>query len=381
MTDRRRRATRRFLEAESERVATLCLVLARRFLRGGRLLALGSSPQARSDARHLAVELVHPVIVGKRALPALALGPEGGPLAPQLALCARPDDIVVVFDPPGGGSEEAVALARARECLTIGFGGLGCEWEIAPDEQDPFLRQELVETLYHLLWELVHVFLDQLDGTRGGAGAAGFLYPFLDDAEPDLDAIAHDVSRSALAKAEEVDDLRSATLDGGREALLAAATALRRTFDEGGQVLALGNGGSATDAMDLVADLRSPPAAYGWPSRPALDLCEDAAILTALANDVGTEVVFARQVAALGRPGDAVVAFTTSGGSPNVLAALAEARRRGLVTIALAGYDGGRIAADGLADHVVVTPSQHVPRIQEAQASAYHVLRELIELA
>jgi D-sedoheptulose 7-phosphate isomerase len=184
-----------------------------------------------------------------------------------------------------------------------------------------------------------------------------------------------------LAKADETDELRAATLTDGRGVLVAAARALRRSFDEGGQLLAFGNGGSATDAMDLVADLREPPPGSGWPARPALDLCEDPAVLTALANDVGPQVVFARQVAALGRPGDVALAFSTSGGSPNVLAALAEARHRGLHTVALAGYGGGEIAADGLADHVVATPSQHVPRIQEAQASAYHVLRELVELA
>jgi D-sedoheptulose 7-phosphate isomerase len=90
-------------------------------------------------------------------------------------------------------------------------------------------------------------------------------------------------------------------------------------------------------------------------------------------------VLFARQLIAYGRPGDVALALSTSGGSSNVAAALAEARRRELTTVAFVGYDGGRIAADGLADHVVVTRSEHVPRIQEAQASAYHVLRELVE--
>ena len=76
-----------------------------------------------------------------------------------------------------------------------------------------------------------------------------------------------------------------------------------------------------------------------------------------------------------GRAGDALLAISTSGNSANVIAALAEARGRGLRTIALVGYDGGRVAAERLADHVVVTRSEHIPRIQEAQASAYHVLR------
>ncbi len=129
--------------------------------------------------------------------------------------------------------------------------------------------------------------------------------------------------------------------------------------------------------MDVVADFRDPPR-KAWPARPALDLTEDAAILTAIANDVGVESIFARQVIAYGRAGDVLLALSTSGNSENVIAALAEARRRDLRTVAMVGYDGGRVAAEGLADHVVVTRSQHIPRIQEAQASAYHVLRELV---
>ena len=120
--------------------------------------------------------------------------------------------------------------------------------------------------------------------------------------------------------------------------------------------------------------------AAGWPPGTAIDLTEDSSILTAIANDVGVEQVFQRQVIAYGRDGDAAVALSTSGNSANLIVALGEARRRGLATIAMVGYDGGRIAAEGLADHVVLTRSEHIPRIQEAQASAYHVLRELIEL-
>lgn len=92
-------------------------------------------------------------------------------------------------------------------------------------------------------------------------------------------------------------------------------------------------------------------------------------------------MIFQLQVIAYGRAGDALVALSTSGNSANVIEALAEARRREMTTVAFVGYDGGRIVAEGLADHAIVTRSQHIPRIQEAQASAYHALRELIELA
>jgi D-sedoheptulose 7-phosphate isomerase len=131
--------------------------------------------------------------------------------------------------------------------------------------------------------------------------------------------------------------------------------------------------------MDVVADFTDPPAGAGWQRRRALDLTADPAILTAIANDIGTEAIFARQVIAYGGPRDALLALSTSGNSLSVVDALVEARRRGLLTIAMVGYDGGRVASDALADNVVITRSQHIPRIQEAQATAYHVLRELVE--
>src|SRR6202035_2783071 len=106
-------------------------------------------------------------------------------------------------------------------------------------------------------------------------------------------------------------------------------------------------------------DFREPgPAGRGW---PAIDLTEDPSILTAIANDIGTEAIFSRQVIAYGRPRDALLALSTSGNSGNVIHALAEARRRGLVTIAMVGYDGGRIGAEALADHVIITRSEHIP--------------------
>ena len=380
-------ANRRYFEAESERIARLCHRMAERFARGGRLVALGSSPAARSDARHVAVEFVHPVIVGKRALPAIGIAREGGSLVAQAELVIEPEDIAIAFvdeEDGGGEARAALSLARARGCMTIAFAPAGAEWELEPPSTDPFLRQELVETLYHVLWELVHVFFDHRGLLEGrserrmhDSGASSFLYPFLGEQEHDLEAVVADVRGSVLTKADEIGALRERTLREGANELLAAAAALRAVFERGGKLLALGNGGSATDAMDAVADFRRPLGA--WPARRALDLTEDAAILTAIANDIGPEALFARQIIAYGRAGDALLSFSTSGGSANVIAALAEARRRGLVTVAMVGYDGGRVAAERLADHVVVCSSEHVPRIQEAQASAYHVLRELVE--
>ena len=360
--------------------------MAERFARGGRLIAFGRTPAARSDVRHVAVEFVHPVIVGKRALPALGLSAEGGKLAEQVALVAEPDDIAIAFgaDEDGGEAAAALRLARKRGALTLAFSPAGAEWEFEPPGPDAPVRQELVETLYHVLWELVHVFFEHrglLEGRSArrthDTGPSSFLYPFLGEQEHDLEAVVDDVRRSVLAKSEDVGALRAQTLTDNRDELAAAAAVVRQRLDGGGRLLALGNGGSATDAMDVVADFRGPPDPR-WRARAALDLTEDPAILTAIANDIGTEAIFARQVIAHGREDDCLLAISTSGNSANVIAALVEARSRGLVTLAMVGYDGGRVAAERLADHVVVTRSEHIPRIQEAQASAYHVLRELV---
>lgn len=393
---RRTEANARFFEVEAERTAELCHRMAERFARGGRLVALGRSPAARSDARHVAVEFVHPVIVGKRALPALGLAAEGGPLPRQADLVLKPDDITIAFgldEDDGPETREALALARGRGCLTISYRGEtarrevtggGAEWDFTVSGVDPLVHQEIAETHYHVLWELVHVFFEHrglLEGRTArpvhDPGDSSFLYPFLGERETDVESVLADVRVSVRMKADEVAELRRQTLLEGAGALSAAAGAMRRRFEAGGTLLVLGNGGSATDAMDAVADFRLPPA--GWPARRALDLTADPAILTAIANDIGTDAIFSRQIIAYGHPGDMALAFSTSGNSRNVIEALAEARRRDLLTIAMVGYDGGRVAAERLADHVIVTRSEHIPRIQEAQASAYHVLRELVE--
>ena len=386
--EERRRVSQWFFDGEATRIARLCHAVAERCERGGRILACACSPAAASDARHVAVEFVHPVIVGKRAIPALALVGEHGRLVGELDLLAREADVVIVFGEPADASElaAAVAVARERGSLTVAFAPLAAEWEFAPPSADPFVLQELVEVLYHIVWELSHVFFEHrglLAGraVRAGhdAGASSFLYPFLNESETDLEGVLADVAASVVMKAREIEALREQTVQDGASEIAATAEALRGVFDRGGTLLALGNGGSATDAADLVADLALPLPRGGGAPRRALDLSADPAIVTAIANDIGPQAVFSRQVIAYGAAGDALIAFSTSGESRSVIEALAEARRRGLVTIALVGYDGGTIAAELLADHVIVSRSQHIPRIQEAHATVSHLLRELVE--
>jgi D-sedoheptulose 7-phosphate isomerase len=114
---------------------------------------------------------------------------------------------------------------------------------------------------------------------------------------------------------------------------------------------------------------------------PAVSLSAEPAVLTAVANDVGTDAVFLRQLIAQAGAGDTAVAISTSGGSRNLMRALEEARRRNLLTVALLGYDGGEILRQGLADFPIVVRCDYIPRIQEAQASVYHILREAMDAA
>jgi D-sedoheptulose 7-phosphate isomerase len=188
--------------------------------------------------------------------------------------------------------------------------------------------------------------------------AADALYPFLTATPRDPDALLQDVRRSTQAKAREIVALRERLRVELADALRSAAVRLAEAVAAGGRVFAFGNGGSATDAQAVAALFACPP--RGRPV-PALALPADVATVTALANDVGFDVVYARQLAAL--------------------AALEEARRRGILTIGLAGYDGGRMAESGLVDHLLVVPSTSVHRIQEAQTTIYQVLWELMQAA
>jgi D-sedoheptulose 7-phosphate isomerase len=210
------------------------------------------------------------------------------------------------------------------------------------------------------------------------AGGIQSLYPFLYSGESDLDSVLQQVARSTIEKATEIVSLRRRVAEEQGDRLSACATAMAERFAAGGRLFTFGNGGSSTDAAD-VAQLFLHPSS-GRPL-PAFNLTSGVAVLTALSNDVGFDVVFARQVAAMGRTGDIALGVSTSGGSENVLKGFEEAGRRGLLTVGLAGYDGGRMAESGLVDHLFVIPSPSVHRIQEAQTTTYHVLWALVQEA
>jgi D-sedoheptulose 7-phosphate isomerase len=194
----------------------------------------------------------------------------------------------------------------------------------------------------------------------------GFLYPFIDGDEHDAGPLLADLAASARSKLGESRELRSATLEACDGALRDAARAMADRFRRGGRLLAFGNGGSATDAEGAVALFRSPPVGQGR-ALPALSLVDDWAVVTALANDVGFDLVFSRQIIAHSRPQDMAIGYSTSGDSINVRRALEEAAARHLLTIGLAGYQGGAMASSTALDFCLVVHSDSVHRIQEAQ--------------
>jgi D-sedoheptulose 7-phosphate isomerase len=207
------------------------------------------------------------------------------------------------------------------------------------------------------------------------ASATDFLYPFLTE-QPSPDTLVNDVAASIREKARDANALREHVAEKQCRNIAAAARAIRERLDRGGRILCFGNGGSATDATDFALDCVAPE--NGWPPIPAISLALEPAVITATANDVGTDVIFLRQLIAQCKAADVAMAFSTSGGSRNVVMALEEARKRGLLTIALLGYDGGEIARRNLADVAIVVESDYIPRIQEAQGTIYHVLREAL---
>ena len=447
------------LTASADAVAAACLAMARAFRGGGRLLAFGAGASA-TDAQHVSVEFVHPVVVGKRALPAFSLAADSatvtgvaegeGPaavFAHQLRVLGRPTDIALGISGDGDSPSVVRALSDARErglctvALTGGDGGRIVREGLAEHcltvaSADPRVVKEGQVTLYHLLWELTHAFLEQpqaLDRADdpqnpvvgSGPGIAG-LYPFLYSGAGSLTELTAEAAGSARAKIVEVLRLRRDVGAAEADRLADCAVRLAQDFRRGGTLLAFGNGGSSSDAQDIAhtfldpgnrrvaggpngmaalpvapvtvsatpapttpapatpapaASARATPAAAEPIALPALCLTNDTAVVTALSNDVGFDTVFARQLQAVARPGDIAVAVSTSGGSANVLAALAAARKSGLATVGFAGYGGGRMAEPGCVDHLFAIPSDSVHRVQEVQTTLYHVLWEAVQTA
>ena len=317
----RNQVIERFFSREAPRLALACRDMSERFLLGGRLLAFGRGPYA-TDAQHVSVEFVHPVIVGKRALPPLDLS---ALFRPWLEAILRPEDIIMGFGPPEGDYEVWATLqeARMREAMTFALPGLEGSYAVEAATPDPFIHQEMIEILYHTLWESVHVFFEHRE-LGHDVGESAFLYPFLGKEKQETTDLVAEVASSMLMKVRDDSKLRTQVGKEQSEQISATSVAIHERLQRGGKLILFGNGGSATDANDWAIDCILPPA--GYRPVPAVSLSLEPANITAVANDVGTDVIFRRQLIAQARPEDIAIGISTSGGSRNILAALEQAQ-------------------------------------------------------
>ena len=335
--------------------------MAERFARGGRLLALG----ARRGALRRAPRRGRVRPPGDRRQ-ARAAGARAPPRAAARCRwsCRRAGRH---RDRLRRRRVTCAALARARAgCLTIAFAHVGAEWEFDPPTRRPVrapgARRDALPRAVGARARVLRA-PRAARGPRSGAvhdaarRASSIRSSASGEARPGGGASTTCGARS-LAKAREIGALREQTLAESRDELLARPRPTLRARFDARRRAARARQRRLGDRRD--GRRRRPARRRRGPAR-ALDLTEDPAILTAIANDIGVEAIFSRQVIAYGRAGDALLALSTSGGSANVIAALAEARRRGLRRSRMVGYDGGRIAAERLADHVIVTRSRAHP--------------------
>jgi D-sedoheptulose 7-phosphate isomerase len=217
---------------------------------------------------------------------------------------------------------------------------------------------------------------EHVDCGDNGPGSVESLYPFLYEGTVDPNKVLAQACQSTLAKTREIIDLRAEVCERNSGLLISCAREMAARFADGGRLLTFGNGGSATDAQELASLFLCPQA--DAPPLPAIGLSADVSVVTALANDIGVEVVFSRQVEAFGKPSDIALGLSTSGNSENLLRAFDEAHEIGLMTVGISGYDGGKMAELASLDYLFIAPSASIHRIQEAQTTVYHVLWELV---
>lgn len=203
------------------------------------------------------------------------------------------------------------------------------------------------------------------------------LYPFLHGQAQDAAQLDAALLAAVASKARESRETSERFFAACGQDLVLAARVIAGVYRHGGRLFAMGNGGSSCDAAHVAVEFLHPITA-GRPALPAINLAADQAMMSAVGNDVGFEHVFARQILALGRPGDGLVGISTSGNSSNLMAAFTRARELGIATVALTGGDGGRLKSSGAVDHCLVVPTDSIHRIQECHVAAYHILWDLV---
>ena len=205
-------------------------------------------------------------------------------------------------------------------------------------------------------------------------------YPFLHEEQKQPAELMEQLGFSVLEKARESVEVKTKFFEANKESIIAASLQLAKAFHRGHKLLICGNGGSATDAQHVAVEFMH-PITVGRKALPAICLSNDMAMVTAVANDVGFDDVFSRQVIALGSEGDVLLGISTSGNSENLMHAFATARRFKLATMGFAGDDGGRMAAmlqRQELDYCFTVPTSSIHRIQETHVALYHIMWDIV---
>jgi D-sedoheptulose 7-phosphate isomerase len=203
------------------------------------------------------------------------------------------------------------------------------------------------------------------------------LYPFLHNKNKDPEQDEIGLLESIKQKSIESIDTKRQFFADNADALLNAARAIAAVYKNKGRMYAMGNGGSSCDAAHFCVEFQHPVTA-GRPALAAMNLLADTAMNSAVANDVGYQHVFVRQLNAHAREYDGLIGFSTSGCSDNLMAAYAKAKEMKLVTLGFAGGDGGDMKSSGLVDHCLIVESDSIHRIQETHVACYHIIWDLV---
>jgi D-sedoheptulose 7-phosphate isomerase len=209
-----------------------------------------------------------------------------------------------------------------------------------------------------------------------GGGHLEALYPFLHGKKQDPQAMNSALVESVRQKAHHHHEVIDAFFAKNGQAVVDAAGALAEVYRRDGRLYSMGNGGSSCDAAHVAVEFLHPVTA-GRPALTAVDLSADRTMMTAVANDVGYQHVFVRQVIAQARKGDGLIGLSTSGNSDNLVRAFLKAKEMGVTTVGLAGMSGGEMAKIGL-DHCLVVETDSIHRIQECHVTVYHILWDLV---
>lgn len=203
------------------------------------------------------------------------------------------------------------------------------------------------------------------------------LYPFLHGEKKDSMAENNALLESVRQKSEHSVSIKQQFFANNAQHIVDAASAIAGVYLRKGRMLSMGNGGSSCDASHFAVEFQH-PVTTGRPALPAFNLVMDTAMLSAVGNDIGMKHIFVRQLEAHAGKDDGLIGFSTSGNSENILAAFHKAREMGLVTLGLAGGDGGDMASSGLVDHCLVVDTDSIHRIQEVHVATYHILWDLV---